>query len=320
MATSMQSPFGANTAALALTNTPDVNAGTKAAGLSFGRLLETTGLAVAESSRQLNEVGADMTTALSSTMVDVIAAQVNTFNDQGQLIASGTKTLTNKLPLINFIDPVFYEWTQVRLQGLFQATEFAASNETSTTVVTASAGSSNTGTGFFFGAGTNRFSFGVSNVSTDVDTATESSFGLIRASALLQPKTDIGVPKPRQLLNAPSFAIVFGPDVTDVPAGAPTARRKEVSIQCFKSDGSKQPAAKVLPVSLEVVGAQWSFAASVVLDAGRPTLDANGQFGIVLERQFPTPPGEGAVPDTAQAETTVTVRMGVVSASAVIRF
>lgn len=316
MATSPQIPLSANTSALALSNLPDVNDGTRKAGLSFGRLLESTGLAVAESSRQLNEVGAEMTSKLASTMVDVIAAEVNQYNDQGQLVAAGTKTLTNKLPLINFIDPVFYEWTQVRLQGLFQATEFAASTETSTTVVTASAGKSNTGPSFFFGAGNNRFAFGVSHTSTDVDDSSGSSFGLIRASALLQPKTDIGVPKPRQLVNAPSFAVVFGPDVTDTA----TARKKEVSIQCFKSDGAKQAQNKVLPVSIEVVGAQWAFNSSVTLDNGRPTLDGNGQFGIVLEREFPTPPGEGAVPDKGQADATVTVRMGVVSASALIRF
>lgn len=316
MATSPQLPLGANTSALALTNTPDVNDGTRKAGLSFGRLLESTGLAVADSSRQLNEVGADMTSKLASTMVDVIAAEVNQYNDQGQLVAAGTKTLINKLPLINFIDPVFYEWTQVRLQGLFQATEFAASTETSTTVVTASAGASNSGPSFFFGAGSNRFSFGVSHTSTDADVSSESSFGLIRASALLQPKTDIGVPKPRQLVNAPSFAVVFGPDVIDTA----TARKKEVSIQCFKSDGARQALNKVLPVSIEVVGAQWTFSTSVTLDNGRPTLDSNGQFGIVLEREFPTPPGEGAVPDKSQADATVTVRMGVVSASALIRF
>ena len=85
---------------LALTGSADVNDATKKAGLSFGKLIETTGLAIADSQRQLNEVGAASTSALASQLVDVIAAQVNAYDDDGNLDATGTKTLPMKLPLM----------------------------------------------------------------------------------------------------------------------------------------------------------------------------------------------------------------------------
>jgi hypothetical protein len=304
----------ASTATLALTGSADVNDATKKAGLSFGKLLETTGLAIAESQRQLNEVGAASTSALAGQMVDVIAAQVNAYDDDGNLDANGTETLPMKLPLINFIDPVFYEWAQVRLQGRFFATEFVGSTETSSSGVSASVSTSSTG-GFLFGFGSSTVGFGVRGNSSDVDTSVEQSFGNIRASALLTPKTDIGVPKPRQLVDAPSLGVQVGPDVDDV--AEPGSRLKKASILCFKRDGSKQDAGKSLPLSIEVDGALWSFDAANAADQGKT--DADGRVPIRLKRVLPVPAGQDA-PDRSPVDVTVTVRLGVVSTTTVIRF
>ena len=301
---------------LDLAGTADVNDATKKAGLSFGKLIETTGLAIADSQRQLNDVGAASTSALSAQLVDVIAAQVNAYDDDGNLDATGSKTLPLKLPLINFIDPVFYEWAQVRLQGMFYASEFVASTETSQSAVSATASANNTGVGFLFGAGSNKFTFGVRGSSTDVDTSVEQSFGHIRASALLTPKTDIGVPKPRQLIDAPSLGIQVGPDVDDV--SEPGARKKKVSILCLKRSGEKQEASKTLPLSIEAAGALWKFDAADPANLGKT--DADGRVGIELKRVLPIAPGEPGAPDPTPADVTVTVRLGVVSTTTVVRF
>jgi hypothetical protein len=167
---------------LDLAGSADVNDAAKKAGMSFAKLIETTGMAVAESQRLLNKTGADSTTALAGQQIDVIAAQINAYDDDGNLDAAGTKTIPMKLPLINFIDPVFYEWAQVRLQGLFVATEFVGSTETSSFGASVSAGASQSGLGFVFGSGSHRFSSRISGSSSDVDTQSEASFGNIRAS------------------------------------------------------------------------------------------------------------------------------------------
>jgi hypothetical protein len=300
---------------LDLAGSADVNDATKKAGLSFGKLIETTGLAVADSQRQLNDVGAASTSALAAQLVDVIAAQVNAFDDDGNLDAVGTKTLTQKLPLVNFIDPVFYEWAQVRLQGMFFASEFEGSTETSSSSVSATASTSNTGIGFLLGAGSNKFTFGVRGSTSDVDTSVEQSFGHIRASALLQPKTDIGVPKPRQLIDAPSLAVQVGPDVDD--ATEPGTRRKKLAILCNKRDGSPQDAGKLLPLSIEVAGALWAFDPLAAADAGKTV--AGGSVPLMIKRVLPVPAG-ATLPDTTPVDVTVTVRLGVVSSTTVVRF
>jgi hypothetical protein len=300
---------------LDLAGSADVNDATKKAGLSFGKLIETTGLAVADSQRQLNDVGAASTSALAAQLVDVIAAQVNAFDDDGNLDATGTKTLTQKLPLVNFIDPVFYEWAQVRLQGMFFASEFEGSTESSSSAVGASASTSNTGIGFLLGAGSNRFSFGARGSASDADTSVEQSFGHIRASALLQPKTDIGVPKPRQLIDAPSLAVQVGPDVDD--ATEPGTRRKKLAILCNKRDGSPQDADKLLPLSIEVAGALWAFDPLAPADAGKTV--AGGSVPLMIKRVLPVPAG-AELPDTTPVDVTVTVRLGVVSSTTVVRF
>lgn len=311
-------PFGVpslpTSVTLDLPGTADVNDATKKAGMAFGKLIETTGLAIAESQRQLNDVGAATTTALASQMVDVIAAQVNAYDADGNLDETGTKTIPMKLPLINFIDPVFYEWSQVRLQGMFFATEFVSSTETSSLSAAASASASNTGISMFMGAGSNKASFGLSAGSSNVDTTDQQSFGHIRASALLNPKTDIGVPKPRQLIDAPSLAVQVGPDVDD--ASEPGARFKECAILCYKRDGSKQDADKLMPLSIEVSGAMWTFNPAAPADAGKTT--AEGAVPLKLKRVFPVPAGQ-TEPDTTPVEVTVTARLGVVSTTTVLR-
>ena len=316
MATSPSTPFGALPSAITLdlSDSADVNGATKQAGLAFGKLIETTGLAVADSQRQLNDVGAASTTALAAQLVDVIAAQVNAFDDDGNLDATGSQTITQKLPLINFIDPVFYEWAQVRLQGLFFASEFDASAETSSSSVGGGASVSNSGIGFLLGRGRNSSTFGVRGSSSEVDTSFEQSFGHIRASALLQPKTDIGVPKPRQLIDAPSLAVIVGPDVDD--ATEPGVRRKKAVIQCNKRDGSAQDAGKALPLSIEVAGALWAFDPTTPADEGKT--EAGGGVRILLKRVLPVPAG-AALPDATPVDVTVVARMGIVSTTTVMR-
>jgi len=300
---------------LDLADSADVNDPTKQAGLAFGKLIETTGLAVADSQRQLNDVGAASTTALAAQLVDVIAAQVNAFDDDGNLDANGSKTITQKLPLINFIDPVFYEWAQVRLQGLFFASEFDASTEASSSAVGGgSASVSNSGIGFLLGKGRNSSTFGARGSRSDVDTFVEQSFGHIRASALLQPKTDIGVPKPRQLIDAPSLAVIVGPDVDD--ATEPGVRRKRAVIQCNKRDGSAQDAGKALPLSIEVAGALWLFDPTTPAEEG--LTEAGGGVRILLKRVLPVPAG-AAVADPTPVDVTVVARMGIVSTTTVMR-
>jgi hypothetical protein len=298
-------PVGFGTTALGLTGTADVSDELKRAGMSFGKLVQFTGQAVADTQMKLNETGAAMTTALATTLVDVIAAQETIYDDDGNIDQS--KTFTRKLPLVNFIDPVFYEWTAVRLQGQFYAREFVSSAEGSTSALSISDSTANAGIGIIFGFGATTSSSSLTQTASDVDTSSDGSFGHIRASALLQPKRDVGVPKPRQVVRGPSLNVIAGEIQDEINGGNLTGRTMSALIELRKQDGT--PIADKA-ISIETDGAPWSFT-----DPAQDTTDAQGQVAITLRRDF-----LGQAPDTSPKDVIVSVRLGLVSNSTTLTF
>jgi hypothetical protein len=87
----------------------------RGAGIAFGTLVERTGAAVAATQLELDTSSAATASALASTLVNVIAVRERVFRDDGTL--DHVTNHVRPLPLISFIDPVFYQWTSVRLQG-----------------------------------------------------------------------------------------------------------------------------------------------------------------------------------------------------------
>ena len=106
----------------------DVSGQLSTAGMAFGDLVRLTGAAVASTQQQLNKTAADSTSALAKTLVDVIAVQEVDYDDNGTV--TGAKTFTSQLPLIDVVDPVLYQWSQVRPQGRFTASQFATTAST----------------------------------------------------------------------------------------------------------------------------------------------------------------------------------------------
>ncbi len=301
-------PLGAGSSTLNLTGTADVSDELKRAGMSFGKLVEFTGQAVADTQLKLNQTGAAMATTLATTQVDVIAVQESVYDDAGNL--SDAKTYTRKLPLINFIDPVFYEWTAVRLQGQFYAREMVTSSESSATVSSGSSGSGGAGLsvlGIVLGSGARGKNSQSTTASSDVDTSSDVSLGHVRASALLQPRRDIGVPAPRQVVRGPSLNVVAG-EITDVVvAGKLVARTMSALLELNKRDGT---AIADKAISIETEGAPWSFSTP-----GAEKTDANGQVAITLRRDF-----LGDAPDTSPKDVVLSARLGLVSNSTTLTF
>jgi len=301
-------PLGKTTLALAAADANVADEG-KAAGVSFGALIKATGNAVASTQAALNDTGAATATALATTLVDVIALQERIYDDQGTVTDSKSHVL--KLPLINFIDPVFYQWSSVRLQGYFYANEFASESSTSTSVVTTntSAGGSSF-LGFTFGSG--KFSLGVTRTDVTVETSSDTSYGLVRMNALLEPRRDIGVPKPTQVIQGPSLAIVQGEIVNDPPTGIPTTRTMSLLIEYRRRDGTAIPGKSI---SIETNGVAWNY------ETDPPVTDADGHLALTLTRTFLAAEGEGAEPpDTSAQEFVISARIGLVQNSTTVRF
>lgn len=304
MATSLV-PIGAGTTALALPGVADVSDELRRAGMSFGKLVEFTGQAVADTQMKLNQTGAAMASVLATTQVDVIAVQESVYDDEGNL--SESKTYTRKLPLINFIDPVFYEWTAVRLQGQFWASELVTSRESTTSTSTSSDSSGNAGLFIWLGAGSTSSSFSSRKTTTDIDTSADRSYGHVRASALLQPKRDIGVPAPRQVVRGPSLNVIAGEIVDITASGTLVARTMSALLELRKQDGTPISGKAI---SIETEGAPWSFSTP-----GAETTDAAGQVAITLRREF-----VGEEPDTSPVDVVLSARLGLVSNSTTLTF
>jgi hypothetical protein len=274
-------------------------------GMSFGKLVELTGNAVAETQSKLNATGAAMASALATTQVDVIAVQESIYDDDGTLDQS--RTYTRKLPLVNFIDPVFYEWSAVRLQGEFYASEFVSGTQTSSSSAAGTSSRANVGFGIILGAGYTFYGSSRSSSQATVTASSDRSFGHVRASALLQPRRDIGVPAPRQVTRGPSLSIVAGAIADVMTGGKLVARTMSALLELHRQDGT---AITGKAISIETDGAPWSFSTP-----GAETTDASGRVAITLKREF-----LGDTPDTAPKDVVLSARLGLVSNSTTLTF
>lgn len=291
--------------ARALVAESDVSDELGTAGAAFGTLVERTGAAVAATQNQLNATGAATATALSQTLVNVVAVRERIFHDDGTLDTAVTHT--RQLPLITLIDPVFYKWSSVRLQGLFQAREFG----TESTAVSGGSDTSSAfglaGWGFIFGGGY----FDVKS-RTDVTSRTREetqdfSFGNMRMNALLEPRDDVTIPKPNQAIRGPRLSLILGEIEDVISGGAVVARTMSVLIQYNRRNGEPIPDK---PISVDTDGVPWSF-------AGGPSAvtDATGRVEITLRRDF-----LGDEADTSPADFIVSARIGLVQNTVAVTF
>lgn len=274
------------------------------AGLAFGDLVQGVGQAVAATQQELNETGAALATTLAETVVDVIAVQELQYDDNGELV-SPTTSHTRPLPLISFIDPVFYQWRYVRLQGQFFASEFAGATESSSSSTTTSSNYGQTGLGYILGVGYNANTSRSSSSTTNTDSTSDMSFGSVRMNAMLEPRTDVKVPPPRQSFVGPSITVLSGEIADEIDSGVVTARTMNVTLELRRRSGAAI-AGKAL--SVETSGVPWEF-----VNAG--TTNAQGRVEIQLRREFPT-----AEADRTPTQVIVTARLGMVSTDTTVTF
>lgn len=304
-------PAGLFSSVLA-TGTSDVSGEGKAAGLAFGDLIKKTGEAVAETQKLLNHTSAQSATALATTLVDVVAVEEKTYNDSGVLTTSTAHTM--QLPLVNFIDPTFYRWSQVRLQGEFVAREFTGESDTGTDTATSQ---SNVGIklGGIFGIGYASGSGSSTGTSTSTDTHTTASedysYGRIRAAAQLNPRPDVVVPRPNQVIQGPRLAVISG-DVQDEKDGAKIVGRTIKVLLTYHRATGEPIAGKSL--AIDVQGLAWSYT-----NPAQDRTDANGSLQITVHRDIPLD-ADGIQGDIAPKDFVVTARIGIIQNSTTITF
>lgn len=273
------------------------------AGIAFGTLVERTGAAVAATQLRLDASSAETATALAGTLVNVIAVSERVFRDDGTL--DHVTNHVRPLPLISFIDPVFYQWTSVRLQGEFFAREFAASNETSSSSSSSSTNLFGAGVSMILGPGAFSIGGSSSGRTTSAEVSTDISLGRIRASALLEPRDDVSIPKPNQVIRGPRLALIQGEIADVLDGGALIGRTMSMLVQLNRRDGAAI-AGKAL--SIETAGVPWRH-------LGDGVTNAAGQVEIELRRDFLD---EDA--DTTPESFIISARIGLISNSVTVTF
>lgn len=280
------------------------------AGSDFGNLILGVGNAVAATQQKLTETSAATASTLAKTLVNVIAVQETIYDDQGNI--TGSQSFVSNLPLINFIDPVFYQWSQVRLQGQFFISEIATATTSHTGTFVSNDSSGQHGLFVFLGGGHTNVGF----TSTTTDQATQSdraqAVGRARMYAQLNPRSDTGVPKPTKVIRGPSINLVQG-EIKDIGGPPPTSRTLSMLVQLRKNDGSPISGKAV---SIDTDGTPWAFSADAVTGV-------DGNVAILLTRTFvPVPQGApaGTTVDTSPQEVVITARLGLVANRITVKF
>lgn len=292
MSTEMLVPTVRNLAAEA-----DVTNEVKQTG--FAELLKTTGQAVAKTQDALTDTAVRTTSALASTLVDVIAVQEKQYDNQGRLV--NTESHTSKLPLLSLIDPVFYQWSSVRLQGQMYAKEFNTSADSSFSSSSSSDGYGQAGIGFIFGVGKNTHQYRSYSQTTSIEDQTDVSWGRMRMSALLEPRDDVSIPKANHAIRGPHISIIPG----EIQAPDEVTRSISVMMQLNRRDGTAIPDKRL---AIETSGIPWVF-----VGASGTVTDNDGRVEILLTRTLL----EG---DTDPIEITVSARLGLVRETHVVKF
>ncbi len=283
---------------------PEVGGEVAAAGVAFGDLIETTGKAVADTQLSLDLNSAATAQALANQLVEVIAVRETVYHDNGTIDAENSKDHVMQLPLINFIDPVFYEWSHVRLQGQFYAMEMADAATAHQKNYTKQTRTGQAGLLVLFGGGRTSSRSSTTVVDRTRTAARDTSIGHMRMNALLRPREGVVVPKPTQMIQAPNLMILQSEFVPDTTGGFLSARHMELVIQYSLSDGTPIAGKEM---SIDSGGLTWEF-------NGPSVTDSDGNLRITVTRSFPD-----AEADTTVANFIVTVRKGMVSNSITVQ-
>ncbi|MDP9193145.1 MAG: hypothetical protein M3P06_15715 [Acidobacteriota bacterium] len=282
------------------------------AGSNFAALLEGVGTAVGATQKHLTETSADTVSELAKTMVEVPAVNETIYGDNGEILSSVTHT--QLATALTIFDPVFYDYTQVRLQAEFSISQLATASNSSTSVGISGGGLSLGFSSAFRGGG----GFSSSSSSTNVATSTDrvSAIGRVRMFSEMAP-TAVIIPSPIQVTIGPSIRILEG-ELTEVRSGSDvTSRKQQVTIEFVKKDGSTPIPGKILAIDSE--GVPWSYDEGNAEDQDDLVVtNDQGRVTLTVERTFPLPSEDAPPPDTTPQPVTLTVRRGQLSNNTVL--
>lgn len=298
----LSAPVGGASGSGLLDLAADASGQLEAVAPTFGNILSSVGLGVANSQAALDKGVIDTVKKLADTKITVVTEVVEELNDDGLPNPSATQLVTNELSVLNFVTPTVHEWKHVALS--MDMSVGAMDNETGVSYSVSRKSSGVGSYGLFFGAVgvgylSNNSDF--RSMSANSDQEAQWSEGSVRLDATLAPRRTGKFPVPASVSIGPQLFVSQGSLVETKVGSVVTERSVDVLITVLKANGAVNPSK---PIELEAAGLLPSF--SSVAPFTGSTTNADGQCKVTLRRSIT--PGFGQT-----SKRTLTVRLGQIS-------
>ncbi len=282
----------------------DVSGQLKAVAPTFGEVLGSIGIGVADSQTALDEGVIATVTELADTDITVVTDVIQYLDEDGLPDPSKTELVKSDLSVLNFFTPTIHEWKRVAISmdlscGAFSETDGLSFNARQS-------GGGVGGAGLFWGFLGVNYEYGYDNRqdgSRQHEQEASWSSGEVRLDAILGPRTTGKLPVPSQVSVGPQIVFSQGPVKEVAVAGAGVNRSVDVLVTVLKAAGDPNP---TKPVKIDAGGLRTSFSATAPY-TGNIT-NADGQVLVTVIRNVPNAGASGL-------RQTLVARLGAMSQS-----
>lgn len=269
---------------------------------TFGDILSSVGIGVANSQAALDHGVIDTVNALSNTKITVITEVVEQLDDDGLPDVAQTQLVSQDLSVLNFVTPTVHEWKHVSLS--MDMNVGAMDDETGVTYSVKEHSSGVGSVGLFFGfVGLGYMSSSDSFRSMQQSSHREAQWanGTVQLDAILAPRRTTKFPVPASVQIGPQMFVSQGSVAEQKTNNVVTSRTIDALINVRKASGAANPQK---PLELDAAGLLPSFASGGGFNGS--TTNPDGQCKVTLKRTLT--PGF-----TAPVKRTCTVRLGQLS-------
>jgi len=249
---------------------------------TFGNVLASVGLGVANSQAALDRGVIDTVRQLSDTKITVVTEVVEQLDDDGLPDADATQLVTKELSVLNFVTPTVHEWKHVALS--MDLSVGAMDDETGVSYQVKQKSTSMGSAGLFFGfvgVGYMTTSETYRSMMSNSHREAQWSSGVIQLDATMGPRRTGKFPVPASVSIGPQLFVSQGSVVETKVGGVVTERAIDVLINVRKASGAANPS-KV--IELDAGGLLPSFSSTAPFTGS--TTNSDGQCKVTLKRKI----------------------------------
>ena len=247
---------------------------------TFGNVLGSIGLGVANSQAALDSGVIDTVRQLSDTKITVVTEVIEQLDDDGLPDADATQLVTNELSVLNFVTPTVHEWKHVALS--MDMSVGAMDDETGVSYQVSQTTTSFGTYGLFFGfvgVGYMSTSDSYRSMMSTSHREAQWSSGVIQLDAVMGPRRTGKFPVPASVSIGPQIFVSQGSVVETKVGGVVTERSVDVLINVRKASGAVNPSKAI---ELDAGGLLPSFSSTAPFTGS--TTNADGQYKVTLKR------------------------------------